>query len=70
MGALSATLSFRFRAGRNKSILTWDGNEEMGCNRTAEIYMKKSANTASVPPVQPFNILGSRWKVRGLFKCP
>ncbi len=41
MGALVATLSFRFRAGRNISILTWDGNGEMDCNRTVEIYMTK-----------------------------
>ena len=41
MGALGATLSFRFRAGRNISILTWDGNRETDWNRAAEIYMTK-----------------------------
>lgn len=41
MGALGATLSFRFRAGRNISILTWDGNGDMDLNKAAEIYMTK-----------------------------
>lgn len=43
MGALGATLSFRFRAGRIISILTWDGKTEgeMDCSRAAEIYMTK-----------------------------
>lgn len=45
MGALGATLSFRFRAGRNISILTWDGDREMDCNRAAEIYMTKKRQT-------------------------
>lgn len=45
MGALGATLSFRFRADRNIT----DRNVETDCNRAAEIYMKnKSVNNSGV----------------------
>lgn len=37
MGAHDETLSLRFRAERNISILTWDGDMEW--SREAEIYM-------------------------------
>ena len=53
MGALGATLSFRFRAGRNISILAWDGNRKMDCNRAAEIYMTKKKGKQSPHVMEP-----------------